>query len=324
MVQYGYLESVMDNRAHLRNGANLISLMSGKKQFIHFLFLFIFLFCSFSLKAQFDDEKYDKESFLIGTLNEYMYYQRTFTNRDNFWYQRVDILDQHELGLALFIDTLFNLDYPDITIMNNGASQGIKIYSPTLSVKIDDYYVYKPTGTWTEQNDTIYGGHLKKEKFETEKQILSYLLGVCLRNLAEEREISRRIAEFYIRTNRDISELQDRTNQDVTNLLIQFLKKENLLDENSEFENSFSMPNAPSKAKVCKELLEDMDCKVEYVVMRDYIPVGHKVLFTPSNKIREVMNEAERLLNYIETIDTKHVEFALAGTKYIWYEPEKP
>ena len=35
------------------------------------------------------------------------------------------------------------------------------------------------------------------------------------------------------------------------------------------------------------------------------------------------MNEAERLLNYIETIDTKHVESTLAGAKYIWDEPAK-
>jgi len=276
------------------------------------------------LKAQFDNEKYDKESFLIGTLNEYMYYQRTFSNGSKFYNQRVDIMSQNDLQHALFIDSLFNLDYSDITIVNNGASQGIKIYSPTLSLKIDDYYNYVPLNIRTSQGDTIYGGHLKKEKFETEKQKLSFLLGVCLRNAAADRAISRSIADFYSRTNRDVTELQNKTNQDVTNFLIQSLKKENLLDENCNFENSFSFPNAPSKAKVCTELLKDLDCHVEYVVMRDYIPVGHKVLFIPSNKILEVINEAERLLNYIETIDTNHVEFTLGGSKFILDEPEKP
>jgi hypothetical protein len=40
------------------------------------LFLILFVFCSFITRAQFDNEKYDKYFFLIGTLNEYMGYQR--------------------------------------------------------------------------------------------------------------------------------------------------------------------------------------------------------------------------------------------------------
>lgn len=62
------------------------------KQFGRHLFPVIFLFCSFLLKAQFDSQKYDKESFLIGTVSEYMGYQRTFTARDDFYYKRVSLL----------------------------------------------------------------------------------------------------------------------------------------------------------------------------------------------------------------------------------------
>src|SRR5262249_2209987 len=111
---------------------------------IRYLFLLSFLLNSFVSNAQFDDKKYDKESFLIGFLNEYMGYQRTFTNGDDFYYQRVDIMGKEELKKALFIDSLFSSGYPDITIVNNGAPMGIKLYSPTLSKKIDTYYEYKP------------------------------------------------------------------------------------------------------------------------------------------------------------------------------------
>ena len=271
------------------------------KQFNRYLFLFIFLFCSSLLKAQFDNEKYCKESFLIGTLDEYMGYQRTFTNGNNFYYQRVDIMGKEDLKNALFIDSLFCSDYTDITIVNNGAPKGIKIYSPSLSLKIDDYYNYKPQHHWTSQGDTIYGGDIKKEKFESEKQKLSFILGAYLRY---------------------------RINKDRINSTIQFLKKGNFLEENKEYENvsfGFSMPNAPSKAKICVDLLKDLGCKdVEYIISKGYIPVGHFVIFIPSDKIREVIDDAEYLCQYIETINTNYVEFTPNGQKFIWDEPVRP
>lgn len=261
-------------------------------QFYRYLFLFTLLFCSLLSKAQFDGEKYDKESFLIGMLNEYNGYQRTFTNRDDSYYQRVDIMS---LKNSLFIDSIFNLDYTDITIVNNGA-----LYSPTLSLKIDDYYNYKPKGITTLPGDTIYGGNLKKEKFKTEKQKLSFLLGAYLR-----------YGEDKVKTNS----------------IIQLLKIEKLLNKEKEYENvshGLFMPNATTKAKICVEFLKDLACKdVEYVY-RKSIPAGNYVLFIPYNTILEVINEAKRLKKYIEKIDINHVEFTPDGTKFIWKEPAKP
>ena len=269
-------------------------------QFYRYSFLFTLLLCSLLSKAQFDGEKYDKESFLIGMLNEYMGYQRTFTNRDDFYYQRVDIMSKHNLKNSLFIDSMFNLDYTDITIVNNGAPQGIKMYSPTLSLKIDDYYNYKPNGITTLPGDTVYGGNLKKEKFKTEKQKLSFLLGAYLRYGGDKVR---------------------------TNSIIQLLKKEKLLNKEKEYENvsyGLFMPNAPTKAKICVEFLKDLACKnVEYV-FRKSIPAGNFVIFIPYNTILEVINEAERLEKYIEKIDTNHVEFTPDGTKFIWDEPANP
>ena len=267
------------------------------KYFNQYLILLIFLTISFSSKAQFDEKRYDKESFLIGTLNEYMGYQRTFSNGDNSLYQRVDIMRQENLKKVLFIDSLFSINYPDITIVNNGAPLGIKLYSPTLSLKIDDYYNYKPQLHWTSQGDTTYSGELKKEKFETEKQKLSFLLGAYLSYGVDK---------------------------DITNLLLKFHEKDNNLDGYENISVSFSMPNAPTKAQTCVEILKDLGCNnVEYFVLKEYIPVGYQIIFIPTKKIQKVIDEAVRLREYIETINTDDVEFTPEGTKFIWDEPKK-
>jgi hypothetical protein len=240
---------------------------------------------------------YDKEFFLIGTLNEYMGYQRTLTHADDFYYQRVDILSKNELKHTLFIDSLFSADYSDITIVNNGASLGIKMYSPSLSHKIDDYYNYAPSGRLSGQMDTVYTGILKNGKFVTEKQMLSFILGAYLRY---------------------------GQNSEGANSLIQLLKRENLIEIGKEFKRemyAFAMPNAQSKAKLCKVLLEKLGCENVEFYYRKSIPAGNFVIFTPSQKIMEVINAAEFLKGYIELINTDHVEFTRNGDKFIWREP---
>ena len=298
MIQYSFLDSVMDAKDHLKNEAKLKKMMRNRKHFIHFILVFIFLFFSISLNAQFDNEKYDKESFLIGTLNESMGgYKRTFTNRSDFSYQRVDrMVYQRELRNVLFIDSLFNLDFSDITIVYNGDTD-VRIYSPTLSIRIDDYFDYEFTNSWSLEGDSVYRGVLKKEMFKTEKQKFSFLLGV------------------YVRYGRDM---------DRTNLLIQSFIEEGLLEGNNEYENVFAISNSPTKSQVCIEILKDFDCNAEYVIRQTTFPRGHYVFFISSNKIREVVNEGERLKKHIETIDTSHIEFTINGSKYIWDEPEKP
>ncbi len=270
------------------------------KRLIQILVTGSFLFYGSSIKAQFNDKKYDKECFLIGMLNEYMGYQRTFTNRDDFYYQRINIMGRKDLKEALFIDSLFNMDYPDITIVNNGAPLGIKLYSPVLSQKIDNYYNYEPGPTYTGQGDTIYYGRLKKGRFVTEKQKQSFLIGAYL---------------SYGK------------NKDGINSIIQLLKKENLLDKNKAYENvfyGFSIPNAPSKAKLCESFLKDLGCKEVMYVYRRSIPAGNFVIFKPSRKTLKLIVEAERLEQYIESINTNYVKFTPDGNKFIWKESHKP
>ena len=150
---------------------------------LHFvLSLFMFFTLVFTCKAQFNSTLYDKEAFLIGTLDDYMGYQRTFNaESDSFYYQKVDIYSKDELMTALFIDSLFNSKYTDIYLIDNGAPKGIKLYSPNLSKRIDKYFEYKTSASRTMQGDTVFYGLIKKDMFKTNKEKLSFLLGFFLR-----------------------------------------------------------------------------------------------------------------------------------------------
>ena len=61
------------------------------KQINSCLLFVLFSFFSLLVKAQFDVEKYDKECFLVRTLDEYMGYDRTFEVKgEDAFYQRVE------------------------------------------------------------------------------------------------------------------------------------------------------------------------------------------------------------------------------------------
>jgi len=235
---------------------------------------------------KFDNEKYDKECFLIGMLNEYWGYRIFHGNL------QVDFTTtKTELKYLLFIESLFNSDYYDITIANNGSA--FRIYSPTLSRKIDDYYIYVATKLLTVEGDTMYSGHLKKEKFETEKQKQSFLLGA------------------YLRYGKNMESFKS---------YIQWLERENALDKNINCENAtkaIALSNASEKASFCKELLTDFDCKDVQYVNSNTFPSMNIIVFTSSEKTQEAISEAERLNRQIETINT-NVNFTIDGTKYIW------
>ena len=90
----------------------------------HIITLVVMLLTSTLLcKAQFNSEKYDKEAFLMGTLSDYMGYQRTFNaNSVSSLYQRVDICRKKgSLNFALFIDSLFSSEYSDM-FMTSGVT----------------------------------------------------------------------------------------------------------------------------------------------------------------------------------------------------------
>ncbi|MDR2953690.1 MAG: hypothetical protein LBV43_01245 [Prevotella sp.] len=197
--------------------------------------------------GQLDLSNFDKESFLIGTLDDYMGRQQTFTaSVDSFDFQKVDIYAQSEKGIALLIDSLFKDEYNDLYITNNNAPKGIKLYSKPLAAKVNEYYNFKSTGGFTMYGDTVYTGYLIPEKFSTESRKLSFLAGAFLRS-------------------------------------------------GGKFENGtyyITIPNSPSKARVCANLLKEMGCTdVSYEMLPNYIPVGHWVYFRPSQEVENILQQ---------------------------------
>lgn len=248
------------------------------------LFVFPVSFHHMSLKAQFDDKTYDKEKFLIGTLDDYMGYIRTFNaGTDSFNYQKVDIYTQDELKFALFVDSIFNVGYKDIYLVNNGAPKGIKLYSPSLSEKIDNYFDYIPLGMFTMKGDTTFEGKIRKNILQTEKEKLSFLLGAYIRHGAGS-------------------------------LRHRYFEGNAILMYNS----------TSKAALCAELLKEFECANVVYDVKKGTIPVGHFISFTPSPKVQTIIDEAERLNNIISKINTDDIEFNPTEKKFIWREPDIP
>jgi hypothetical protein len=226
---------------------------------------------------------FDKESFLIGTLNDYMGHQHVFTfgrdssflknclldiflsegdNSENlkmikestkrsFYDQFVDGYFPNEKSLALLINSLFTNEFSDLRMVDKGCEgRCINLYSPSLSKIIDGYFEYRPGSAKTVFMDTIYVGYHKVEKLQTDKQKLSFLAGALLRDGYKTE------SEGWV----------------------------------------LSMPNSISKAKLCVELLKEFGCKnVEYDILKDYIPVGHKIHFEPSKTVSELIKKVETI-----------------------------
>jgi hypothetical protein len=125
---------------------------------------------------------FDKECFLVGTLDDYGGHSQTFTaSVDSSHYQMVDIYFQEEKPLASLINNLYKDTFSDLHITNNQAPKGINLYSRILAKIIDGYYDYKPSRSYTLYGDTVYTGYLKKYKIASERQKRSFLAGVFLR-----------------------------------------------------------------------------------------------------------------------------------------------
>ena len=84
------------------------------------------------------------------------------------------------------------------------------------------------------------------------------------------------------------------------------------------------LANAPSKARLCAVLLEELGCeRVEYYI-RKSVPSGFFVFFSPSKKVKKVIQDAKVLQDHIEAISTDHIDFTPDGPIFIWKEPQRP
>jgi hypothetical protein len=223
----------------------------------------------------------DKESFLIGTLDDYRGHKQSFTvGRDSAsflikplkefnpdilqqfmenadgTYQFVDHYYPEEKNLALWIQSLFSSEFPDLQLTDNECEgRCIRLQSASLSEIINSYYDYDSASGTSVFLDTIYSGRLKPEKFQTFRQKLSFLAGAFLRSGYQTE------ADGYY----------------------------------------LSMPNSTSKAKLCSSLLKEFDCEnVTYEIFLDYIPVGHRVCFEPSETIGKLVEWVIAVREYLK------------------------
>ena len=178
--------------------------------------------------------------------------------------------------------------------MDNERGGGpFRVSSPTLSQKIGDFYIYEPTMRLNVYNEPMYNVRLKKERFETPKQKLSFLLGA------------------YVRHGRKMDTLSS---------LISWYKSEGLLDVNKNFNNATNailMSSIWDKENYYAEILTDFNCTdIEYIDI-EMFPSMYWIFFVSSAKIQEVISYAEHLNEQIETINTNQVNFTTDGTKYI-------
>jgi hypothetical protein len=212
---------------------------------------------------------FDKESFLIGTLNDYEGRKQTFTvgldtansgiklleksaeglellqqakKGIDHYYQLVDSYYPQEKNIALLIQSLFSDEFLDLYVL---GTEGVALHSASLTEVINGYYDYTPLSSRrTIFADTIYSGRLKPERFETVRQKLSFLAGAFLRDGYQTEERG-----YHL-----------------------------------------SMPNSLSKAKLCAALLNEFDCtNVVHEVFKGYIPAGNIVCFEPSETIRKLI-----------------------------------
>lgn len=121
----------------------------------------------------------DTESFLLGTLSDYM--GRRVSQNDE---DKIDNYGSYEKSLVLKIDSLFKADYEDLLINKTEPIQifgyGYKINSKKLAAKINSNYTYK-VYSWSQKKDTTLYGKLKENIFENELKKISLIIGAYSR-----------------------------------------------------------------------------------------------------------------------------------------------
>lgn len=126
--------------------------------------------------AQQPNIRIDNNYFLIGSLSDYMgriHYKEID--------KEVDVYFKYEKALALAVDSIFKSQYQDLRLNENLDTNAFELISESIANMIDQYYIYKPSGSFTMDHDTIYYGSLRKDIFKSDLQKLSFLTGVYVR-----------------------------------------------------------------------------------------------------------------------------------------------
>jgi len=237
-----------------------------KTSLFYLLFFFISLFCH----GQSSDIKIDYDYFLLGTLNDYI-------GRDNYKkiIDRIDRYSPQNKPLVYFLDSVFRDKYPDLVVNVIEKTGQLELWSKSLALKMNNFYCYEPS------NRKIYIG---------EADIMTLNLDSLTKT-----------PDFYtsyfdtIYTGRikdDIFRNDAERLSFIAGAYMRFGGKKNSL-------YYISIPNSISKVGVVTEQLKELECSnIEYIMLKDHIPAGHIVYFTPTDKLK----------NYLE-LYTKHLRY---------------
>lgn len=137
------------------------------------------------------DLKLDNESFLLGTISDYMG-RIVMTNEKD----KIDNYGYSEKSLVTKINSLLIEKYDDLSIRNIETGipgdVGTKLYSKKLAEKINSNYTFDKFNL-SQNNDTIFYGKLKTNILETELQKISFIIGAYSR-FGEQKN-----GKYYIR-----------------------------------------------------------------------------------------------------------------------------
>jgi hypothetical protein len=149
--------------------------------------------------------KIQREYFLLGTLNDYM--GRSVDPRDK---NLVDRYDAIQGPLVNTLDSILKLDYPNSAYRverytdSKNAPLSFKIFSDTLFKKLNKYYIFKQSGSFTSDNNPqlnnrpILVGALKTNVFHNDSEKLAFLAGTYVRfGLSNDTAYEISIANSY-------------------------------------------------------------------------------------------------------------------------------
>ncbi|WP_309640840.1 hypothetical protein [Flavobacterium sp.] len=127
--------------------------------------------------------KLDKESFLLGTLSDYM--GRIVISNQK------EKIDEYDNPMAETITSLFKADYDDYRteIKEYPAYHSNKmiVYSAKLSKKINANFTFEKYALTHPNKDTVYYGKLKENLFQTELQKISFIVGLYSQSGVENK-----------------------------------------------------------------------------------------------------------------------------------------
>lgn len=238
--------------------------VENMKNLLLSIFLFVTIFCN----GQVLDTGIDFDYFLLGTTNDYM-------GRDNYKKiaDRIDEYSQHDKALVCFLDSVFRDKYPDLTISTNKKNGKIGFWSKDLAQKINDFYFYEAS------RRGIYMGEVD-------------LSTVNIDSLLKTSDYKEKLFEpvYTGRLRDDIFKSKIEKKSFIAGVYKRFGSKRDSLF-------SISIPNSISKVALTTELLKDLQCTdVEYIVLKDFIPSGHIVYFTPTDELESYLNAINQMI----------------------------